>query len=98
MIMSSLIKSLQLSFAIKSVQVSIVTRRSKSWLCGSGGWSLAKNSLLWPPRHVSEGSVPDVTQITFSTMPGGMVNGVGALLVTYGTANCINADHIGAAP
>jgi hypothetical protein len=74
------------------------TRRIKSWLLGRGGWSLAKYSVRCPPRHSLDGSVPDEAQITVWTMPGGIENGVGALLVTYGTANCMNADQIGAAP
>ena len=42
--------------------------------------------------------IPDVTQMIRSVMPGGMVNGVGLLLLTMGTANCIKADQMGAAP
>src|SRR5688500_829142 len=95
---SSLTNSLHASPAIRPVHVSMLTWRNKSCDGGSGGWSAAKNSVRWPPLHHCDGSVPEIEQITFSVIPGGIANEVGAPPLTIGTAYCMNDDQMGAAP
>src|SRR3990170_4968261 len=95
---SFLTKSLHASPAIKPVHVSMLIWRNKSCEGGRGGWSAAKNSVRWPPLHHCEGSVPEIEQMTFSVMPPGIANAVGAPPLTTGTAYCMNADQMGAAP
>ncbi len=93
----SSVNSLQASEASRPVQVSRLALRYRSLPAGRGGWSAAKIS----PRcslHQLEGLVPEMAQMTSSTMPAGRAKGVGLPPLTYGTAACMNCDQMGAAP